>query len=313
MFPDGKKSKLPTGRSDDALIESIPGVCDVDLRGPRDRPPDVLIELPHGATREAHFDALRTKLAGVYPRDLKDFFFVNTDAGAPECAAEIARRLAHGGASVLVVRCLIPRTFVDCNRLIDGTASAGGMTPGLPEYVGDAQDARALVRLHGSYQKLARQAYELVCAPGGIALTLHTYAPRSVRIDKIDECIVRVLRRAYEPQAYERWERRPQVDLISEDVDGQRLAPPAIVESLKREYAAIGVEVGENATYRLHPDTMGYVRSVAHPGRVLCMEISRELLADPFAPFEEMRIGPRKVEHMVNPIVSALSMRTPIG
>jgi hypothetical protein len=269
----------------------------------------VLIDHPHGATRESHFDALRTKLVGVYPQDLKDFFFVNTDVGAPECAAEIARRLAAGGAAVLVVRCLIPRTFIDCNRVIDGTATAGEMTPGLPEYVGDAQDVRALVRLHGSYQKLARQAYELVCGPGGFALTLHTYAPRNVRIDKIDDDVVRALRRAYEPQAYERWERRPAVDLISEDVDGRRLAPPAIVESLKREYAAIGIEVGENATYRLHPETMGYVRSAAHPGRVLCMEISRELLADPFAPFEEMCIGPQQVQYMVNPIVSALSIR----
>lgn len=296
------------------MIESIPRVCEVGRHGPRDRPADLLIELPHGATREAHFDVLRKKLVGAYPQDLKEFFFVNTDVGAPECAAEIARRLAAGGASVLIVRCLIPRTFIDCNRLIDGTASTGEMTPGMPEYVGDARDVRALVRLHASYQTLVGQAYELVCAPGGIALILHTYAPRNVRIDKIDDGIVRALRRAYEPQAYERWERRPDVDLISEDVDGRQLAPPAIVERLKREYAAIGIEVGENATYRLHPETMGYVRSVAHPGRVLCMELSRGLLADPFAPFEEMRIGAQKVGYMVNPIVSTLSIRgTAIG
>ena len=295
------------------MIESIPGVCEVDRHGPRGRPADFLIELPHGATREAHFDALRTKLVGDYPENLKDFFFVNTDAGAPECGTEIARRLADGGACVFVVRCLIPRTFIDCNRAIDGTAPQGELTPGLPEYVGDEQDVQELVQLHGSYQKLARQAYELICASGGIALTLHTYAPRSVRIDKIDDGIVRLLRRAYEPQAYERWERRPDVDLISEDVDGRQLAPPGIVETLRHEYAAIGIEVGENATYRLHPETMGYVRSLAHPGRVLCMEINRELLADPFTPFEEMRIGPQKVERMVNPIVSTLSMCARIG
>jgi hypothetical protein len=295
------------------LIESIPGVCEVDLHGPRNRPADLLIELPHGATREDHFDALRTKLVGDYPQDLKDFFFVNTDVGAPECAAEIARRLGAGGAAVLVVRCLIPRTFVDCNRLIDGTASAGEMTPGIPEFVRDAQDVRMLVQLHGSYQELTRRAYELICAPGGIALMLHTYAPRNVRIDKIDAGIARALHRAYEPQAYDRWERRPQVDLISEDADGRRLAPPAIMESLKREYAAIGIEVGENATYRLHQETMGYVHSVAYPGRVFCMEISRELLADPFAPFEEMCIGPHKVEHAVNPIISTLSSRAAAG
>jgi hypothetical protein len=35
------------------------------------------------------------------------------------------------------------------------------------------------------------------------------------------------------------------------------------------------------------------------------MEINRALLADPFRPFEEMNVGPDKVERMSAPVVAA--------
>lgn len=288
-------------------IESTAGVCDRIRQGPEGRRADYLVELPHGATRESHFDDLCAKLEGSYPEDLKDFFFVNTDVGAPECGEAIARGLAAGGAAVIVLRCLIPRTFVDCNRCLGREAGAEEMTPAMPEYVRDERDVRLLQGLYSRYQGLARSAYEEVCGAGGIALTLHTYAPRNVRIGKIDDGIGRTLRRAYRPEVYEGWDPRPDVDLISEDTAGGHLAPAGLVEALKREYAAIGVEAAENATYRLHPETMGHVRSVAHPGRVLCMEINRALLADPFTPFEEMRIGRHESERMSSPVVAALA------
>ena len=49
----------------DDAIESIPGVCDVTRTNVESRPPDFLIELPHGATREAHFEATRARLSGA--------------------------------------------------------------------------------------------------------------------------------------------------------------------------------------------------------------------------------------------------------
>ena len=45
-----------------AEVESIAGICEVQRLG--ERAADFLIELPHGATRGAHFDALRTRLRG---------------------------------------------------------------------------------------------------------------------------------------------------------------------------------------------------------------------------------------------------------
>ncbi len=285
----------------DRLV-SLPGVCEVLREGPDDRPADFLIELPHGATRGADFDALRAGLHGDYPADLKQFFYVNTDVGAPECAREIAGRLGRSGRSVLTVRGLLPRTFIDCNRRAERHPE---QTPAVPAYVRDERDISALMELYGAYQSTVRRAYAQVCGEGGMALILHTYAPRSVKIELIDDDIVRKLHEAYAPQRFEMWERRPEVELISEDLDGKLLAPQRIVEALKREYAAIGIRVAENRTYRLFPESMGHVHSVAHPDRVLCMEINRDLLADPFTPFEEMRIGPRKVARVAAPIAAA--------
>ena len=103
------------------------------------------------------------------------------------------------------------------------------------------------------------------------------------------------------------------MDLITEGASsagssnsaGSRLAPKALVEAVRQQYARIGIEASENATYRLHDSSMGYVHSSRYPGRVLCMEINRELLADPFTPFEEMSISESKARRMAAPIAAA--------
>ncbi len=315
------------------LPVSLPDVCEVEVEvapgGRRDTPPEVLIEVPHGATRQHHFAATRRRLAGQFPADLEQFFHVNTDVGSIECARYVARMVTSPGdyseleelldapgdtrqpavASVLVLRGLVARTFIDCNRVIAGGASSSlqeGLTPGLPAYVSRAQDVRTLKSMHADYQRAATRAYEAVCGAGGTALILHTYAPRSIHVDGVDEGIVAALRRAYDPATYGSWDRRPDVDVISETVDGRRLAPEALVEALRDRYARIGIEIGENATYRLDESTMGYAHSARYPGRVLCIEISRGLLADPFTPFVEMSISDRQARRMAAPIAAAL-------
>jgi len=298
------------------LVQSVPDVCDV-LCVPAggassETPPDLLIELPHGATRTADFERVRRRLVSELPDQLSAFFFVNTDVGSYECAREVARCLVDHpedgrvARRVLILRSLIPRTFIDCNRVVAPvSAGAGEMTPAVPEYITAPEDRDLLQGLHAAYQTVARQAYDQICGAGGMGLQIHTYAPKSVDIDRIDGNIVDALREAYEPSTYETWEKRPDVDVISEASDGTLLAPPGLVASIKQAYARIGVEVRENATYRLHPETQGYHYSERFRGRVLCIEISRALLADPFCPFEEMHIGREKVERMSAPIVEA--------
>ncbi|MCA8949230.1 MAG: hypothetical protein KDE27_06995, partial [Planctomycetes bacterium] len=129
-------------------IRSIDGVCDVALvRGAAavpDARPAVVLEVPHGATRGEDFRALRARLRGDVPNDLIEFFFVNTDIGAPELAFAIAERLvaAAPSCSALVLRSRLPRTLVDCNRSLDRASvpsgsGAGELTPGLPPWIRD--------------------------------------------------------------------------------------------------------------------------------------------------------------------------------
>jgi len=267
-----------------------------------------LIEVPHGATRGRHFDETRRRLVGDYADELKEFFYVNTDVGSIEVARHVARWVA-GETGVLVVRGLIPRTFVDCNRVLESGPSdevREGVTPGMPGYVSRPEDVRTLTRMHAEYQAVAREAYETVCGSGGGALVLHTYAPRSVEIDRVDDGIVAALHRAYEPGTYEKWTRRPDVDVISEDTEGERLAPPDLVQRVREEYAEAGITIGENQTYRLFPGTMGYVQSKRYPEGVICIEISRALLVEKFRPFEEMRVDDAKARRMAEPLAAAL-------
>ena len=161
--------------------------------------------------------------------------------------------------------------------------------------------------MHDAYQQLATRAFETVCGSGGVALLLHTYAPRSVSIDRVDRGIVALLRDAYRPERYESWPLRPEVDVISESDGGDQLASRAVVDAIRRSYEAIGVQAKVNATYRLHDETTGHRHAARHPGQVVCVEIRRDLLADPFTPFSEMRIGAAKTHKMAAPLVSALS------
>src|SRR5262245_22012304 len=110
-------------------LRSLAGVCDVvPVRGPRaGAVADVLFEVPHGATEAADYADLQRLLRSPLPSDLQDFFFVNTAVGAPELALATAERYVAQDPrhSALVVRSRIPRTFVDCNRVIDEGTIAG--------------------------------------------------------------------------------------------------------------------------------------------------------------------------------------------
>lgn len=293
-------------------LRSVADVCDVswfpDRPAGDERRIDLLIELPHGATRGADFESIRSRLRGALPERLEEFFFVNTDVGCVECARCIAE-LVSGAPEpapkqVMILRSLIPRTLIDCNRIIE--SDEGGMTPGLPPYVTCSADREWLSGLHAAYVETAERAHRNVCGAGGLALILHTYAPRSVGIDVVDATIVERLHRAYAPGVYENWPLRPDVDIISQDADSNRLASAELVADLRRRFASAGYQAAENATYRLHPATLGHRLSAMYPGRVLCVELNRGLLADPFTPFQEMTIGPEAVERLSRPLAAAL-------
>ncbi len=289
-------------------------MCEVALlRGSRaSDAPDLLLEVSHGATRAADFEALLRALRGPFPEDLREFFFVNTDVGAPEVALRVAERVvaADPRRSAAVIRCLIPRTFVDCNRLIDvrtgpRSSAAGELTPGVHAWVRDPEDLRLLLARYGAYRALVESTCDLVCAQGGRAVMVHSYAPRSVDVP-VDGRIVEHLRAAYAPERLESWPLRSPVDLIVDTPEGTRLASNELVERLRALFAAAGFEVALNGAYALHPGTLASVLAHRHRERTLCLELRRDLLVAEFTPFQEMSVDPAKVDRLAAPLAAAL-------
>ena len=283
-----------------ALPHSVEHVVEVELlRGAHadpDAAPDLLVEVPHGADEREHYDALRSRLLGDLPADLHEFFHVNTDVGAWAYGRATAAALVEADPrrSALVLRSHIPRTFVDCNRTADydgeGRLDQGGLTPGIPSYVRDPGDRALLLELHASYVAVARDAFARVCGSGGLALVPHTYGPRTLGIDAVDDAIVDKLRWACDPERHDTWPLRAEVDLLTRDGDGREWSPPGMEAALLAGFAAAGFTAAANDTYFLHPSTLAHAWSTAYPGRVLGLELRRDLLVDQWRPLEPMRV-----------------------
>lgn len=296
-----------------ATFNVFEGVVDIGtFRGKnaaRDAAPDLIIEIPHGATHTVDFTSLAEQLTSPLPDGLADFFHVNTDTGAPELAVALAERLVEElpTHTVVVLRCRIPRTFIDCNRRIDAAPEdfkAGKVTPGLMPWITTDADRALLRGLYDQYIGVVREAIGSL-RPDGAIVMLHTYAPRTVDVE-VDDQIGPNLRRAYEPDKEPTWPLRPEIDIISKALDGTDHAPAAVVETLRAELGAMGIAVANSATYPMHPSTLAYDHVMAHPGRALCVEVRRDLLADPFTPFQQMSIGNEKIARLTGPFVSAL-------
>lgn len=289
---------------------SIPNIAETySLRGPAAdpaSPTDLLFEIPHGATDTADFLELAEKIESPLPRDLSDFFHVNTDVGAFEVAHRAAELYVEENPhrSAVILRSRIPRTFIDVNRRIDSSAQAfkeGGVTPGLMPWVSAAADLELLRHRYGQYIDAVRKARQAL-SPQGAMVLLHTYSPYTVAVE-VDENIVENLRRAYEPELRKTWPVRPEFDIICRDAEGNDHAPRPVVDDLRRRLHAQGWPLAESATYPIHPSTMAWDHIMALPGRALCLEVRRDLLADPFDPFVQMNICSQKVE----PIAAALA------
>jgi hypothetical protein len=298
-----------------AAPASVEDVVDVELlRGPGADPdavPGLLIEVPHGADERHHYDALRSRLVGDLPDDLHVFFHLNTDVGAWAYgrATALAWLEANSRRSVLMLRSLIPRTFVDCNRVAEyegGRLDAGALTPGIPSYVRHEADRALLMERHRAYVEVATRAFADVCGGGGLALIPHTYGPRTLGIDAIDDDIVTKLRWACEPERHDTWPLRAEVDLLTRDGDGKSFAPEGMEERLLAGFAQAGFEAKANDTYFLHPSTLGYAWAAKYPGQVLSLEVRRDLLVQAWRPFEEMVALPDRCERVAKVLVGCL-------
>ncbi len=294
-------------------LTSIPGIVDVRVVPGAEHHGeglDLVIEIPHGATATSDFTSLAALMKSALPEGLVDFFHVNTDTGAPELASALAERLVHAfpRRAVAILRCRIPRTLIDTNRVLDKTLAeykAGGVAPGLMPWVTEPEDVALLRARYETYHAAVRDAVALLGADGAMLL-LHSYAPRTVGVE-VDHAIVPNLHRAYEPAPYETWPTRPEMDVIGRDPEGTLHAPAAVVDALRAELEARGMALGDSHTYPLHPSTMGWVHAMRMPGRTLCLEVRRDLFVERFVPFAEAAIDPARVAALAEPITRALT------
>lgn len=304
------------------MVSGSPGVADVEVvpgrsaRREADRPPDLLLEVAHGATEAADYDQLRSRLESALPVHLERFFFANTDVGAPELATSIARQYVDRNptATATVLRSRIPRTFVDCNRVLAPRARAttsqpGEMTPGLMPWIRSPRDAELLLDLHAEYAALLERLAAPVFAARGRVLFVHTYAPRSVDV-AVDERIVERLAAAYAPEQIESWPLRAEVDLIVADPAGRRLVDEEWVARVHAAFKREGVVVAEDGAYNLHPSAVASAYAARHPGRTLCFEVRRDLLVQRFAPFAPMTVDAAAIARYAAPFAESLDETT---
>jgi len=281
------------------------------LEAPADAEPTLLIEAPHGADRAEHYFAMKAEIRGVLPDQLEHFFFVNTDVGSWQLALKVAEEVLRRDPTRVVelIRCLIPRTFIDTNRNPSergGDLTKGGMTPGLQPYVHDEADQAWLRSLHERYTAVVEEEMAAVMAQGGYAFIPHTYGPVSMGIRSVDDDIVRNLHWALAPERADSWPVRPEVDLIHAREDGTSLAPEGMVEALAAAYRDDDLEVALGGTYYLHPATTGFTWSQRWPGRVLTLEVRRDLLVHDYTPFAEMKVRSEALRRFAAPIAQVL-------
>jgi len=263
----------------------------------------LLIELPHGSTKSKDFLYYQERLQGKYPENLIDFFHVNTDVGSPELAFALAEKLQREDEEyeVHVMQSHIPRTFIDCNRVVGEGISyqAGGVTPATPAYVQSEQDLQLLYQAYHRYQDYTKRLYAEICgAKRGLGLMLHTYAPRTVPIQAVDWDIVHQLHDFYDTDKIKDCALRPQIDVIHKTPAAEALAALEWHQKVAEELRNIGLEVANGDSYPLHPVTMAYHYAKQYPAQTLCMEIRRDLVVTSWDPFVEMEISQEKVEKL---------------
>ena len=135
---------------------------------------------------------------------------------------------------------------------------------------------------------------------------LHSYAPRSIDVP-VDERIVERLRTEYRAENLAKWPLRAEVDLITRDPSGRRLADDALVAAVEAALDRAGIRHAEGEAYGLHPTSLAGLHAARHPGRTLCVEMRRDLLAAEFTPFAEMRIVPAKAERFARAFAEAVA------
>lgn len=258
--------------------------------------PKLFIELPHGCVHCEEYERFAQYIPSL-PDNLIDFFLVNTDVGTPDLGTAIAKYV-QDTCGVVVLRSRIPRTLIDCNRILslnEDEYKEGKVTAGIPSYI-PTEHHHWLKNIHHRYTIKAQELFEAVCGQGGIGIMLHSYAPRSVGINSVDHQIVEKLHWAYQEEVYKDWPIRPQVDFIAKTKDNEWFGAAEKILSIKERMEKDGLEVGISSTYPMHPATTAYMHTKKYPNQTLCIEIRRDLLMKDFRPFKRLQVDQVQID-----------------
>ena len=96
------------------------------------------------------------------------------------------------------------------------------------------------------------------------------------------------------------------VSLITDTPDGRDLSPPGLAAALIAAYAEEGLNAVRGGTYSLHPATAACASAQRWPGRLLCLELRRDLLVERWTPFSPMQAAPDAVARLSGPLIQAL-------
>lgn len=289
-----------------------------------DAPADIFIEIPHGATEQAHLEAAAA-LGVVTPPDWDVVFWCSTDQGAPEVGARAAQMLTdpewvtqHMGPalgaeaasrSVRLVRGIIPRHLADLNRrwASEDEIERGDLTAVVPDFMREQREAIArLGELHARYHDVVEDCYMSCCDRGGFAVQLHTFSPRSVSAPG-GVITGKVLRHAWSAEQREQWPKRPDGQLITARAGEPSLIDEAIVEAFLESFADEGVELAVNEPFSLHPIAVIDDWSHRWPGQIIGLEIGRAVLAIDYDPLAQWEPDPDVVERMAAALARVLA------
>ncbi|MCS6857087.1 MAG: hypothetical protein NZM37_05200, partial [Sandaracinaceae bacterium] len=173
-------------------------------------------------------------------------------------------------------------------------------------YIDHPEDRNLLIKLHRSYIALVDEAYEKVMEGGGVAFIPHTYGPYELPISSVGRDIVEQLREAHRPERRNRLPVRPEIDLLTRQADGARIVEDQLVEALREKLEQAGFNVTESAVYRLVPGTQAWKHASRFPGRVLCLEVRRDLLVESYEALAPMRISWEGVLRVARPLADVI-------
>lgn len=308
------------------MSQTIQTHIKTELFGPeadQEAPATVFLEIPHGATTAAHLEAIKT-LGAEAPEDWDTVYWCTTDQGAPEVASAAAKllvdpswamealgeRAAEDAAKrgVCVVRGLIPRHFIDLNRLwIDEQeAKQANLTPIVPPFLKSQPKVGGQLRaLYREYHSVINAQYERTCQAGGQTMQVHTYSPRSVSAP--NGVSGQVLREAWSDAKRESWPLRPAGQLITGRADEPALSDARLSALMVEEFAKADFELSINDPFSFHPVTTLDALGHRWPGQVMAIELGRERLAERYDPLGPWTPSPTVVAACAHAMAKAIA------